>query len=214
MQFNIDVFKAVKAGASAVSPVPGIASTLAGDSGDVVTKLKALPIEGLSEHITTIEQCQGTFTNFSNHAQDQVDNAIQRSSIAQTAKQVESYVDQIPPSCLNTEAMMGSITGAVDSVMSAIGGVIGQMSSAITDFISGSMSESELVAMIGTLASELQASASVLADKIKAELEFIEEAFAALKNMSMVISIESMWNDPCGQAVMDKVLPDNIKEFL
>ena len=32
--------------------------------------------------------------------------------------------------------------------------------------------------------------------------------------MGDALSIESLWNDDCGRAVMDKVLPDDIKGVL
>lgn len=214
MEFNKEVFKQLQTGAGPQSPVPGIASGLAGDTSAIITSLEALDIPELTPMISDIEQSQASLSGFSSHAQDQLDNALQRSSLAQTAKQVDAFVDDQPPSCANTSNMMGTITGAANSVLSDIGSILGDISGAIASFIAGTLSESQLLALLSQLIGNLKSNTGWLDNTASSEQQLLQQILATLKELGQVLNIETLWQDPCGKAVMEQVLPNSIKDLL
>ena len=152
MAFNKDVFKLLAGGSQPSSPVSGIASGLSGDAASLKSQLSALNVDGLDSVISQVDSAEHQLTGFSGHAADQTANVLANTDMARSAREITSFVDDLPPSCGDTNTLMGSILGAADDTLNAAGSALADMQDAVNRFLAGTLSETELKNLLASLA--------------------------------------------------------------
>ncbi len=142
------------------------------------------------------------------------DNAIQMSSMAQQVNRLDAMVDGIPASCANTTELFGSIQGESDAAFAVVNESAGALSQAIKDFTAGLIDAIEFEALLTTLTGYMSAADLELSGLLSKEAAKAAEVKNKIMSSAIAQNIAMLWDNPCSQAVMNDVLPDDIKGLL
>lgn len=142
------------------------------------------------------------------------DNAIQMSSMAQQVNRLDAMSDAVPSSCSNTTELFGSIQGENDTAFATVDKAANALSQAITDFMSGAIELDEFETLLTTQSNYMSAADSKISSLLNKEAAKASEIKNKIKSSAIAQNIAMLWNNPCSKAVMNDVLPDEIKGLL
>ena len=142
------------------------------------------------------------------------DNAIQMSSMAQQVNRLDALSGAVPVSCSNTTELFGSIQGENDAAFAVINKAVSALSQAINDFIGGLIDVDAFATWLATTTDTLSPADSDIAALLSKELAKANEIKNKITSSAIAQNIAMLWGDPCSKAVMNDVLPDDIKRLL
>ena len=151
--------------------------------------------------------------NVSKMAQ-QAQNAIQMSSMAQQVNQLDALANQVPSSCANTTELFGSLQGEADAAFAILSDGASQMMGAINEFLAGVISASQLETVLAAASVLIGDAERELTELLAKELAKAAELLEKIKASSLAQSITALWANPCSKAVMNDVLPADVKAVL
>lgn len=219
MNFNKNLFNAVNGGVNFSSPTTGKISSVRSGTNAALAKLNDSGLSSLSPAVKT--QIQGALNSassqnnlFESHVNDQLGNAMDRLGTAQAVKQIDTYVDDVPASCTDTNNLLGSVLGAADGALDSLSGYAQGVTNSINSYLAGSTTLAALESALQGFKTQIDSAVGGLVSRMAGEQSLLGELSVRAKALSDTLMIHSLWKDPCAQAVMDQLLPSNIKNIL
>lgn len=142
------------------------------------------------------------------------DNAIQMSSMAQQVNRLDALSEAVPVSCSNTTELFGSIQGENDAAFAVVDESASALFQAITDFMSGVIELDEFETLLTTLSDYMSAADREISSLLGKEAAKALEVKNKITSSAIAQNIAMLWDNPCSKAVMNDVLPDDIKRLL
>lgn len=142
------------------------------------------------------------------------DSAIQMSSMAQQVNRLDAMSDAVPSSCSNTTELFGSIQGENDAAFAVVDESASALSQAIIDFMGGVIELDEFETLLTTLSDYMSAADGDISSLLSKETAKASEIKNKITSSAIAQNIAMLWDNPCSKAVMNDVLPDEIKGLL
>lgn len=218
---NVDIYNKIRtAGLDMSSPAIGVgnqAISAVNQADQALQPLEALGVidSNLLQGVrSSLNLANGSLIGSVSHITSTANDALRLSSMAQQVNKLDALSSAVPSSCFNTEALFASVNGACDEMFDGIGGMANDISKKVSDYLLGVISSSELEAFLSGISSEIQAGIDFLSDRLESETALFSELKDKVLASSLAQSIESLWNNPCTQSILETTLPPDIKALL
>ncbi len=220
---NIDVFKKLNEG-PLVMKCPGLdeAKRTQNNTNDAIDKLHSLGLDPLHTiDINLILQIEEKL-NLSISAMDRnmgymqklADDAIWLSSKTNLISTLDTMAGLPVSSCVNTDELFAPLTGGATALYEAADQLSSEIIQKIEDFISSIIDVEELEAYLRTLSDLITPIITNFDSMVSSGNAMINSFNQKITNSSVASSIDSVWSNSCTKAVMQAVLPDDIKSLL
>lgn len=204
----------------ALNSSPGLVSPVVASIADVDLKINKISLD-LSTNISLASQAPELVTKieeritearsyvggFSAHVDKQLKEALHNTSVAKMAKKIDAIINEVPESCVNINNLLGSVMEVGEALISELTQALDTLANAIN------ATHINLSAIENALA-ELLDKTLTLSAQITLETNLLEEILKTISALSDLFTLESLVQDPCAQAVLEKLLPNNIKQHL
>ena len=220
---NIDVYKKLNDG-PLVMKCPGLDEAKQTQNGinDVISKLRSLgldPTNGVNiALITQIEEKLNlsilAMDRNMGYMQSLADDAIWLSSKTNLISTLDDMAGLPVSSCVNADALFAPLTGGASALYDAASQLSQNIIQKIDDFLSGVSDLAELEAFLNTLSGLIDASIATFDSMVSEGKAMISAFEKKIMNSSVASAIDSVWDNPCTQAILQETLPDDIKDIL
>jgi prophage DNA circulation protein len=220
---NIDVYKKLNDG-PLVMKCPGLDEAKQTQNGinDVISKLRSLgldPTNGVNiALITQIEEklnlSISAMDRNMGYMQSLADDAIWLSSKTNLISTLDDMAGLPVSSCVNTDALFAPLTGGANALYDAASQLSQRIMQKIDDFLSGASDLVDFEAFLNTLSGLIDSSIATFDSMVSEGKAMISAFEAKIMNSSVASAIGSVWDNPCTQAILETILPDDIKDLL
>ena len=219
MNFNVDAFKALRDGHGLQSPAIGKTTAMNGELSAADTALQGLKATGFDPaRINQMETVLATGSDVggsvSSHVSQQLQDMTGTMGMSGAVKDIQAVADAVPPSCLDMNAILGSVTGAMDNDLDAVAAKSGDLVTGIADFIAGTLDAAGLTALFDQVESAISAGIASLKSKMDSENSLIGELRAVHRQFADACALDRLVNDPCARALIDKTASPELKTAL
>ncbi|MDD9157001.1 hypothetical protein PVK64_12520 [Aliivibrio sp. S4TY2] len=142
------------------------------------------------------------------------DNAIQMSSMAQQVNRLDAMSSGISSSCSNTTELFGSIQGENDAAFAIVYESARALVQGIIDVMGGLIALDEFETLLTTLSDYMSVADGEISSLLSKEAAKVLEIKNKITSSAIAQTIAMLWDNPCSKAVMNDVLPDEIKRLL
>lgn len=218
---SIDVYKAIMSGGlNLSSPSVNLGNDAIRDISALESELDNPLLEPLVDtsilsSTKTAIRAANTSANASVfHMTSTLNNSLTLTSRSNAINKLDAKADSVAKGCSNTTNMFGSIQGETDSAFSEMQTKANELSQGISDLLAGVIDASELESMMTSVSDAIGTVVASVESLVSKEQELGKELIQKLEANSVAQVISTLWKDPCTQAVLDTVLPQNIKDLL
>lgn len=148
------------------------------------------------------------------HMTSTVNSSLTLTSRSNSINKLDAKADGVTKGCDNTLNMFGSIQGESDSAFNEMQSKANELMQGISDLLSGVIDASELESMMASVSDAIGTVVANVETLVSKEQELGKELIQKMEANSVAQAISALWKDPCTQAVLDTVLPQNIKDLL
>ncbi|MDC5718263.1 DUF7217 family protein [Vibrio europaeus] len=218
---SIDVYKAIMSGGlNLSSPSVNLGNDAIRDISALESELDNPLLEPLVDtsilsSTKTAIRAANTSANASVfHMTSTLNNSLTLTSRSNAINKLDAKADGVAKGCSNTTNMFGSIQGETDSAFSEMQTKANELSQGISDLLAGVIDASELESMMTSVSDAIGTVVASVESLVSKEQELGKDLIQKMEANSVAQAISTLWKDPCTQAVLDTVLPQNIKDLL
>lgn len=143
------------------------------------------------------------------------DNLMSELSITQEAGKVQNLLNSVPESCVDINAIAGTLSGVIDSAMTAVESAISTLSSLVSDVIN---QVSGSIDALNGLIDSAQGLIDSIESQILSEEAILSDSLASLDLQSFALGLLSTYvENPCAKSLLqtqvDPALLTIIEDF-
>lgn len=212
-----------------------VTTTKATATGSQTVQLKArlqkyLPVEGETvdagtaatrPNVAKVQNCitalesYGQGANVLNaHVQQRLESFLDDMNVAAAVKEIDSVIDDAPPSCTNINTIAGTLAGATDSYLDAASNVLNELDQGITDYEARVMELGSFEELLDAVAEELNGSVTGIAGLMSNEVKKVEEMYKTHKQMARSFSVQALIQDDCVRPYLVQLAGPQLSQVL
>lgn len=222
MSFNSDLYKKIQSGGLALSsPSIDLAAQSTAQLGALTgalsnPKLIELGVSSgfISSTIASIESSAVAANASVAHMTQTANNSLEMSSQTMGVNKLDAMADGIAQGCDNTMNLFASIQGDSDAFFNDIESQTNALMNSINDLLAGRINLSAFESAINSCLSEVATAVASVDNLIAKEKAHYGEVLNKMKSLSAAQAIDRLWQNDCTKALMETVLPDDIKGLL
>ena len=221
MTLNIDVYRTIRtAGLRASSPATATLNAALAQLDTLDSRLAALngvvdvDTNAISAAKAAASHARSSLNSAISHVATMADDALRLSGLATTADRLDELLDGPGQACASSLSMFGLTTGHADALIAAVSAAIAALSARVADYFAGHLSGPDLTGYLAAFGDQIAAATAPLLAKIQSELQAVDAVIAKVRDSALTQAIIQLWRDPCAHAVLESVLPADIKALL
>lgn len=155
--------------------------------------------------------CQGALVSFATradqmgeHINARLDTFLDDMQVAATIKEIDTYIDDVPPTCATIESVGGSMGEAGDAILNAVSTQLDDLEQAMSDFDLGVIDDDEFDVILDQVTAELNTATAVILGMIADELAAIDGMYKKTRQLANAFAVEALINDPCVRPLIKK----------
>jgi len=117
--------------------------------------------------------------------------------VAAAVKEIDSYIDDVPASCMNINTIAGTLNGATDSLLDAANSSMDELDQGITDYDVETISLEDFEALLDKVTSELASSLAGILGMISNEAMMLENMYKTHMQAAKAFGFSALLDDPC-----------------
>jgi len=222
MSFNSDLYKAIQSGGlnlSSPSIIVGNSAIAKLDELNLALdnpQLELLMVDPLliESTKTAVENAKTSASGSVGHMSKIANEALQISSATKAVNTLDAKVDGVAAGCSNTTNVFGSIQGESDADFDELAATAEELIVGIDDFIATQIELDVFEQLMRDISARLATTIAKVATLINKEQVQYTDVVGKLQSLSQSQQVDRLWQDPCTKAVMETVLPDELKDLL
>ncbi|MCF1457747.1 MAG: guanine nucleotide-binding protein subunit alpha [Shewanella sp.] len=214
MKLNTQLYDKLRGGLSLTSPASGAIAQASGELSSVQGQLSALPGGIGDSYAAKLASAQSRVSDINQHIEGQKSNLLTQMNQSVLVNRVDAALGQVPSPCMNMLAGTGLLSGDFNDRFAGLTEQAGAMAQALADYAAGVIDLTQLQGLLDEATALVDGLSDSLNQALANELAHLQELKQKIQAMSLTQALESLWNDPCVQGVLDQTLPDDIKGLL
>ncbi len=213
MNLNKGLFESFGAGSGFQSATTGKATAANSQASQLIIRLdKYLPPDPPPEipsteilpNETKVTNCQTALDNYGQganvlnaHVSARLETLINDMQVAAAVKEIDSYIGDVPASCMNINTIAGTLDGATDSLLDAANDSMDELDQGITNYDADIMSLEDFETLLDKVTSELASSLAGILGMISNEAMMLEDMYKTHMQMAKAMGFSALMDDPC-----------------
>lgn len=223
--FNKNLFAAVRGGTALQSPSLTKASSVKTKAQNQILRLRSIypsedPLVPSVDEVKK-ENCILALQNsgdgadvLKGHINSTLDNFMENMNLSAMVKEIDAFVGDVPPACVNINTIAGAAGGAADALLSEAESIIDELEQGITSYNADQMELDDFHDLLDRVADELGFSVAGVLGLVQNEVETLNEMRETHKAYCRAQSMERLINDDCVRPLLYKLSGPTLADAL
>lgn len=148
------------------------------------------------------------------HVQQRLESFLDDMNVAAAVKEIDSVINDAPPSCTNIKTIAGTLAGATDRYLNAASSALDELDQGITDYDAGDMERPSFEALLDRIAGDLTSSIAGVTGLVSNEVQKVEEMYKIHKQMARSFSVQALIQDDCVRPYLVQLAGPQLSQVL